>query len=127
MNKYLLLLFRIVVALILVQTLRFKFTAHPDSIYIFEKVGLGAVGRIGTGIVELIAAILILVPRTIWLGALLTTGVIGGAIVSHLTILGIEVKGDGGTVFYLALISFTLSLILLWNERKKIPFIGKKL
>ncbi|WP_196886641.1 DoxX family protein [Aureivirga sp. CE67] len=126
MNKYISLLFRIVVAVILVQTLRFKFAAHPDSIYIFEKVGLGAPGRIGTGIAELIAAILILIPRTVWLGSLMTVGIIGGAILFHLTILGIEINGDGGTVFYLALVSFILSLILLWNERKKIPIIGKK-
>ncbi|WP_196891563.1 DoxX family protein [Aureivirga marina] len=127
MNKYLSLLFRIVVAVILVQTLRFKFTAHPDSVYIFTKVGMEPFGRIGVGVSELIAAVLILIPQTIWLGSLLTVGIIGGAILLHLTVLGIEINGDGGTVFYMALVTFILSLILLWSERKKIPIIGKKL
>jgi len=127
MKKYLPLIIRLVIAVILIQTLRFKFTAHPDSVYIFEKAGLGDVGRIGSGIVELIAAILILIPRTIWLGALLTIGVISGAIVTHLTKIGIEVNSDGGTLFFMAVLIFILSAITLWIHKKEIPFIGSKL
>jgi len=89
------LLLRIIVAIILLQTLRFKFTAHPDSVYIFSKVGLEPYGRIGIGIVELIAGILLLIPKTAWVGALLSLGVISGAIVMHLTKLGIEINNDG--------------------------------
>ena len=118
---------RIAVALILIQTLRFKFTAHPDSVYIFETVGLEPYGRIGIGILELIAGVLLLIPRTIWAGALLTLGLIGGAIMMHLTQLGIEVKDDGGVLFYTAIITFILSAIILYNQRKEIPFIGKAL
>ena len=127
MKKYFPLIIRIVIAAILIQTLRFKFTAHPDSVYIFEKAGLGDVGRIGSGIVELIAAILILIPRTIWLGALLTLGVISGAIITHLTKIGIEVNGDGGTLFFMAVLLFILSSIILWLHKKEIPIIGQKL
>lgn len=127
MKKYIPLIIRIVIAAILIQTLRYKFTAHPDSVYIFEKAGLGDVGRIGSGIVELIAAILILIPRTIWLGALLTLGMISGAIVTHLTKIGIEVNGDGGTLFFMAILIFILSAITLWIHKKEIPFIGSKL
>ncbi|MEZ4933630.1 MAG: hypothetical protein R2788_16100 [Saprospiraceae bacterium] len=58
------LIIRLLVAVILLQTLYFKFTASPESVYIFEQTGLGAAGRIGSGIAELIAAILILVPST---------------------------------------------------------------
>jgi uncharacterized membrane protein YphA (DoxX/SURF4 family) len=125
-KKYLPFIIRLVIAIILIQTLRFKFTAHPDSVYIFEKAGLGDAGRIGSGIVELIAAILILIPRTIWLGALLTLVVISGAIVTHLTKIGIEVNGDGGTLFFMAVLIFVLSIITLWIYKKEIPFIGSK-
>jgi uncharacterized membrane protein YphA (DoxX/SURF4 family) len=124
-NKIILIL-RITVAIILIQTLRFKFTAHPDSVYIFETVGLEPFGRIGIGILELIAGILLLIPKTVWAGATLTLGLIGGAIMMHLTQLGIEVKGDGGVLFYTAVLTFILSAIILFNQRKAIPFIGKK-
>ncbi|WP_459213039.1 DoxX family membrane protein [Aquimarina rhabdastrellae] len=126
MKKYLPLILRIAVAIILIQTLRFKFTAHPDSVYIFSKVGLEPVGRIGIGIAELIAGILLLIPRTVWLGATLTLGIIGGAIMMHLTQLGIEIKGDGGVLFYTAVVTFLLSAIILWLYRTSIPIIGKR-
>ena len=127
MQKYLPLFLRIVVAIILVQTLRFKFTAHPDSVYIFTKVGLEPNGRIFIGILELIAAVLLLIPKTIWAGALLTLGVIGGAIMMHLTQLGIQINNDGGVLFITALVTFILSLVILYRYKKDIPIIGKKL
>ena len=123
MKKYLPLVLRIIVAIILIQTLRFKFTAHPDSVYIFETMGLEPYGRFGIGILELIAGILLLIPKTVWIGALLTLGVIGGAIFSHLTMLGIEVKDDGGVLFYTAIVTFILSAIILYQNKQKIPFI----
>ena len=116
---------RIVVAIILVQTLRYKFTAHPDSVYIFTSVGLEPYGRIGIGVLELISAILILIPKTVWLGSLLSLGIISSAILMHLTGLGIEINGDGGILFYMAILVFVLSFILLWVNRKSIPFIGE--
>lgn len=116
---------RILIAIILIQTLRFKFTGHPDSVYIFTQVGLEPFGRIGIGILELIAGILILIPKTIWAGAGLTFGVIGGAVFMHLTMLGIEVKGDGGVLFFTALFVFVLSGIVLFENRKKLPFMSK--
>ena len=127
MNKTIILILRIAVALILIQTLRFKFTAHPDSVYIFTKVGFEPYGRIGIGVLELIAAILILIPKTIWAGSLLTIGLLSGAILMHLTKLGIEINNDGGALFYMAIITFILSLLILWTQRKNIPFIGAKI
>ena len=127
MRKYILITFRVVIALILIQTLRFKFTAHPDSVYIFSKVGLEPYGRIGIGIVELIAAILILIRRTIWLGALVTLAVISGALILHFTTLGIEINNDGGTLFYMALLVFILAFVVLYLLREEIPIIGKHL
>ncbi len=127
MKKHVPLLLRIIVAIILIQTLRFKFTAHPDSVYIFTKVGLEPNGRIFIGVLELIAAVLLLIPKTIWAGAILTLGLIGGAIVMHLTQLGIQINDDGGVLFITALVTFTLSLLILFMYKKDIPFIGKKL
>ena len=124
MKKILFLVLRIVVAGILIQTLRYKFNGHPDSIYIFTQVGMEPYGRIGIGVLELIAAILLLIPKTVWLAALLTLGIISGAIFFHLTKIGIEVHGDGGTLFYLGLATFLLSGIILWIDRKNISMIS---
>src|SRR5688572_3362461 len=77
---------RTVAAVILLQTLFFKFTGAPESVYIFTKVGAEPWGRIGSGVVELIAALLLLTPRLTWAGALLAAGVMAGAVLSHLTI-----------------------------------------
>ncbi len=115
---------RIIVAIILLQTLFFKFTGAPESIYIFEKMGMEPWGRIGSGIVELIAGILILIPNTKIYGAILSLGVISGAIVSHLTKLGIEVQNDGGALFGMAVLVFVLSLGLIIYHKKEIPFIN---
>ena len=125
--KKVLLVVRIIVAVILLQTLYFKFTAHPESVHIFSTLGLEPYGRIGTGIVELIASILLFIPNTIWLGALSSLGIISGAIMGHLTTLGIEVNGDGGSLFALAVIVFIGSAIVLFFHRKEIPIIGDKL
>lgn len=120
-------LLRITAAVILAQTLFFKFTAAPESVYIFDKVGLGAPGRIGSGIAELIAAILLLIPGTVWLGAGLALAVMGGAIMSHLTVLGIVVMNDHGLLFGLAITVALCSAILLLIHRRSVPVIGKLL
>lgn len=117
---------RIIAAAILLQTLFFKFTAAPESVYIFTKVHAEPWGRIGSGIVELIAAILLLMPRYTWLGSLLALGVMAGALFSHLTVLGIEVQGDKGLLFALALTVFLACAINLLLHRTEIPFIGMK-
>jgi len=126
MKKYIYLGLRILIAIILIQTLRFKFLAHPDSVYIFTKVGLEPYGRIGIGVLELVAGILLLIPKTVWAGAGLTMGIIGGAIMMHLTQLGIEINGDSGVLFYTAVFVFIVSSIILWGYKKDIPVIGHK-
>ena len=115
---------QILVAVILLQTLFFKFTAASESVYIFSTLGAEPWGRIGSGVVELIAAILLLVPATATLGAGLALVVITGAIVSHLTVLGIEVQGDGGLLFFLALTVFVSSAAILVLRRSEIPLVG---
>ncbi|MFV8341206.1 DoxX family protein [Flavobacterium sp. XS2P39] len=110
---------RIVAASILFQTLYFKFTGAEESIYIFSTLGMEPYGRIGSGIVELIAVVLILVPRTTHLGALIGAGVMLGAIFSHLFILGIEVQNDGGVLFILALFTFLCCAVLVFKNKKK--------
>ena len=116
---------RITAAVILLQTLFFKFTGAPESVYIFTKVGLEPWGRYGSGVVELIAAILLLSSCHCWLGALLALGMMGGAIMSHLTKLGIVVQNDGGLLFALALTVAVCSLITLALHRRQIPFVSK--
>ncbi len=115
---------QIVAAVILFQTLFFKFTGAEESIYIFTMLGMEPWGRIGSGIAELIACILILTPRTVVLGALISIGVISGAIVSHLTQLGIVVKDDGGLLFALALVVFVASVSVVIIRRTEIPILG---
>ena len=119
-------LLRLTAAAILLQTLFFKFTAAPESVYIFTKVGAEPWGRIGSGIVELIAAALLLTPRFNWLGSLIALGVMAGAILSHLTVLGIEVQGDRGLLFALAIIVFVASAFNLVLHRTEIPVIGRR-
>jgi uncharacterized membrane protein YphA (DoxX/SURF4 family) len=123
-------LFRILLkwipAIILLQTLLYKFTAAPESVYIFSTLGLEPYGRIGSGVLELIVAILLVVPRTTWLGALLGLGIMAGALFSHVTKLGIVVQNDGGTLFILALITFICCSLLAWLHRDQIPFIKIK-
>lgn len=117
-------IFRIGVALIFVQTLFFKFTGAEESRYIFSTLmgeELEAVGRIGSGLVELVAAVLIVIPRTAVYGALLALATISGAIFSHLTVLGIVVKDDSGTLFALAVAVFVLSLSILAIHRQELP------
>jgi uncharacterized membrane protein YphA (DoxX/SURF4 family) len=110
---------KIIAALIMLQTLFFKFSGAAESVYIFTKVGIEPWGRIGTGIVELIASFLILIPRSAWLGALIAIGTMAGAIATHLTLLGIEVMEDNGQLFYMAVITLVCSLMVLVTEREK--------
>ncbi len=112
---------KLIAVVILVQTLYFKFTGAEESVYIFQTLGVEPYGRIGSGIVELIASILILIPRTTLLGALLAIGTMMGAIFSHIFVLGIVVKEDGGTLFALAIITLICCLILIYNQKNKIP------
>ncbi len=118
---------RIVAAAILLQTLYFKFSGAPESIYIFTKVGAEPWGRIGSGVVELLAAILLLTPRFTWVGSVLALAMMAGAILSHLTILGIEVQGDKGLLFGLALTVFFATGLNLFLHRTEIPVIGRRL
>jgi putative oxidoreductase len=122
--KTLSLVLRLVVAAILLQTLYFKFSGAPESVYIFQTLGAEPWGRIGSGVAELVAAVLLLLPRTAGLGAVLSLGIISGALLSHLAILGIEVQGDGGLLFALAAVVFVGSLGVAWLHRCEIPVVG---
>lgn len=115
---------QLIVAGILLQTLFFKFTGAAESVYIFSTLGAEPWGRIGSGVVELVASILLLVPATSAIGAALSLAVIAGAIVSHLTVLGIEVQGDGGLLFALALTVFVASTVILVLRRTELPLVG---
>ncbi|MBI5385614.1 MAG: DoxX family protein [Verrucomicrobia bacterium] len=114
---------RLAAAGILLQTLFFKFTGAEESVYIFTKVGMEPWGRYGSGVAELIAAGLLLTPRMAWAGALLSLGVMAGALLAHLTLLGVEVKGDGGLLFVLAQLVCACSLVAAFLHRSEIPIV----
>jgi len=116
---------QVVVAIILLQTLFFKFTGAEESIQIFETLGAEPWGRYGSGLVELFASALLLIPGGA--GAVVALGLISGAILSHLTVLGIEVAGDGGMLFILALVVLLGSALVAFLRRKQIPVVGARL
>jgi len=111
---------KILAALILLQTLYYKFSGAPESIYIFQTLGLEPYGRIGLGIIEFITALFILVPKTTSIGAIIGAGIMLGAISSHIFVLGIEVNNDGGALFVLALITFACCCILIIAKKDEI-------
>lgn len=117
---------QIITAAILFQTLFFKFTGAEESVYIFTTLEMEPWGRIGSGVAELIACVLLIVPRAVALGAMLSLGVITGAILSHLTKLGIVVRNDGGLLFALALTVFVCSAIILLLNRRRLPILGRR-
>ena len=117
-NQIIMWVLRIVPAAIMLQTLFFKFTGAAESIYIFSQLGLEPIGRYGSGVAELIAGTLLLIPRySVW-GAALALGVMGGAILAHLFVLGIEVMDDGGQLFYMALITAVCSAVILFLNKQ---------
>ena len=134
-KKWLSLGLRAVCAAILLQTLYFKFSGAPESVYIFTTLGIEPWGRYFTGVCELVASTLLLAPFAPWLGALMSVGLMGGALGGHLTQLGIEVQGDGGLLFSLAMFVFGASLIILYLTKsvplqwvaKRFPAVGAKI
>ncbi len=117
---------RLIAAAILAQTLFFKFSGAAESVWIFQQLGAEPWGRLGSGVAELICVVLLLIPSTAWLGALGGLGVISGALVSHLFILGIEVQGDGGLLFLLAVLVFICCAVTLWLRRGElVAFLSK--
>ncbi len=129
MNKTTTIIFwaaRIIAAVILLQTLYFKFSGAEESVYIFTTVGMEPWGRIGVGVLELAAAILLIVPATVWIGAVLSAGLMGGAMLMHLTLLGISVQGDNGYLFFLAAVVMVCNVIALWICRDRIMSLFSK-
>lgn len=116
----------IIAAIIFLQTLYFKFTAAPESVYIFNQLGLEPYGRIGTGVLELIISLLLIFKKTSLFGSIVGLTVISGAILSHVLVLGVEVQNDGGLLFGLAILVFILLLINLTLQRDKFLAILKQ-
>lgn len=112
-------LLRLAAAAILLQTLYFKFTGHPQSVELFSKLGVEPWGRVGTGVIELITGILLLLPATAFVGAFLGIGLMSGAILSHLAVIGIESHGDGGLLFGLAMAVFVMCAAIMWLHREQ--------
>ncbi|MBX2917220.1 MAG: DoxX family protein [Cyclobacteriaceae bacterium] len=117
---------RIVAAVILIQTLYFKFSAAPESVFIFSTIGMEPWGRWLVGFLELVAAVMLFIPATTWLGSVLAIGLMAGALGMHLTVLGIEVQSDGGQLFIYALIVLFCTLYSFWKSRQTIPAVLQK-
>jgi|SRR5579859_4267673 len=111
---------RIIAAAILLQTLFFKFSGAEESVQLFTKLGVEPWGRIGTGVLELIASALILIPSTAWLGSTLAIGLMTGAILSHVFVIGV-MRNDGGQLFFYAVIVLVCALFSLWTSRGQVP------
>jgi len=126
-KKYYSLLLRITVAIIYIQTLYFKFTAHPDSVYIFTKMGVEPFGRISLGVIELIISIGILIPKTKYAAIVMSIAIVLGALMSHIFILGIIVNGDNGLLFSLACLIFLLSILLFIYHYDEIKLKAKRI
>jgi hypothetical protein len=115
---------RLLAAAILLMTLYFKFTAHPQSVRLFTILGMEPWGRIGTGVLELIASILILYPRTTGYGAVLGLGLMAGAIFFHLTKLGIVFDGDAGLFTYAVIVFVCCAILVLFYRKELLRFVG---
>jgi hypothetical protein len=117
---------RLIVAVILLQTLFFKFSAAKESIYIFSTLGAEPWGRIASGIFELIASILLFIPSTTTVGAAMALAATGSAILFHLTRLGIALTavGDHGELFALAVLVTLCSMAILLLHRQELPLVG---
>lgn len=117
----------LIAAILLLQTLYFKFMAAPESVYIFSALRIEPVGRIGIGILELLVTWLLLFRRTSLAGAIFGLGIIIGAIIAHIFILGIEVQNDGGKLFGLAMLIFVLCSIVVILQKEKLIFFIRNL
>jgi len=116
---------RIIAALIMLQTLFFKFTGAEESVKIFSQLGAEPWGRIGSGVLELISSILILVPATVWIGSVLAIGLMGGAILSHLAVIGVF-RDDGGQLFFYVVAVLVCALYSFWKSKEQVPEVFKK-
>lgn len=116
---------QVIVAIIMGQTLFFKFTDHPETVELFKLLEQGAFAYKTIGSLELIACILILVPRTIPYGAILSVGLMSGAIMAHVTTIGFG--APYGSLGFMAIAAWLLALFVLLVHRTEIPFIGKHL
>jgi putative oxidoreductase len=120
------LVLRVIAASILLQTLYFKFTAQPESVYIFSELGVEPWGRIGTGVIELFTGILLLIPSKTIFGAIMGLGLMMGAIGSHVFVIGLSVMNDGGKLFTLAIIELFCCLILCFLGRNTIQISSER-
>lgn len=113
---------RLTAAAILLQTLFFKFTGAPESKFIFSTLGVEPFGRYFAGFSELIASIMLIIPGLELLGAGMAIGIMLGAILSHVAVLGIVVQDDGGLLFALACVVLVASSFIVFLKKQQIPY-----
>ena len=114
-------LLQIVAAVIMGQTLFFKFSGAPEPVYIFTTLGAEPYGRWLAAVSELVAVVLLLWPAMAGAGGLLGLGVMSGALMAHLTTkLGIEVLGDGGLLFALGVVVWVACAGIVFLRRNQL-------
>jgi uncharacterized membrane protein YphA (DoxX/SURF4 family) len=89
----------------------FKLSGNEQVVGVFEAIGLGQWFRYLTGALEVGGAILLLIPRTSGLGALMLAGVMVGAVVTHLFIIGGSPLG--------AIIFLVVTTVVAWGRRQR--------
>jgi putative oxidoreductase len=109
-----------IIVTVLVQTLFFKFSAATESVAIFTALHAEPWGRIGSGIIELLASLLLVVPRTVIYGAGIALATMSGAIAAHIFVLGVSVAGDSGLLFGLACLVALASVTTLLIHRHEL-------
>ena len=120
-------LLQILAAAILLGAAVGKFSSTAGDVFIFTELGMEPTGRIIIGLIEATAALMLLTKNYPALGALLGIGVMCGAVIAHVSVLGFNVQGDRGLHIVLLLTVVLSSGTVLIARRKTLPFIGPTL
>ena len=88
-----------------------KLSGDPQLVGLFEAIGIGQWFRYLTGTLEVVGAILLLIPRTSGLAALMLAGVMACAIVTHVFIVGGSPLG--------AIILLVVTGLIAWGRRQR--------
>lgn len=110
---------RIVAVLILIPAFYFKLSGADRSIATFSALDAEPFGRYAVGFAELIVVVLLLIPQTSWLGAMVAGVIMIGAVGSHISVLGFA--GDTGVSFVLALVVLVCAIAEIYASRDRNP------
>ncbi|MEM6960150.1 MAG: DoxX family protein [Myxococcota bacterium] len=125
-KKGILIVLRLFVAAIMAGAGYLKLTSGAAEIAIFSELGMEPQGRMIIGLLEVASGLLLLSPH-VATGALLTVGIMCGAIIAHATVIGPSPGGDGGLQMAMLALVLTSSIVLLLVSRRDLPLVGHTL